>query len=162
MIFFKPLKQSIMKKQSFKLVTNKILRSFFLVSVFLLSFNAINAQVAKTDVINADVKYVGTKEEMLVFKVSYDNTPGDKVVVSLNDKKGNNLFTQSYSDTSFNKQFLVPKELEVDKLYFNIQNSKKDLSSTFEVSAKEQLIQDVIVTKIGLNKVHTIEFNFFL
>ncbi len=119
-------------------------------SVFLLSFNAINAQVAKTDVINADVKYVGTKEEMLVFKVSYDNTPGDKVVVSLNDKKGNNLFTQSYSDTSFNKQFLVPKELEVDKLYFNIQNSKKDLSSTFEVSAKEQLIQDVIVTKIGL------------
>jgi hypothetical protein len=45
---------------------------------------------------------------------------------------------------------LVPKELKVDKLYFNIQNSKKDLSSTFEVSAKEQLIQDVIVTKIGL------------
>ncbi len=139
-----------MKKQSFKLVTNKVLRSFFLVSVSLLSFNAINAQVAKTNVINADVKYVGTKEEMLVFNVSYDNTPGDKVVVTLNDKKGNKLFAQSYSDTSFNKQFMVPKELEADKLYFNIQNIKKDLSSTFEVSAKEQLVQNVTVTKISL------------
>lgn len=150
MDFFKPLKQSIMKKQSFKILTNKVLRSFFLVSVLLLSFNAINAQVAKTSVNNADVKFVGTKEEMLVFNVTYDNTPGDKVVVSVNDKKGNSLFTQSYSDTTFNKQFMIPKEFENSKLYFNIQNLKKDLSSTFEVSAKEQVIQDVTITKVGL------------
>lgn len=139
-----------MKKQSFKILTNKILRSFFLVSVSLLSFNAINAQVAKTNVENADVKFLGTKGEMLVFNVTYDNTLGDKVVVSVNDKKGNSLFTQTYNDVTFNKQFMVPKELESGKLYFSIQNTKKDLSSTFEVSAKEQLIQDVTVTKVGL------------
>lgn len=146
--FLKPLKKSIMKKQSFKILTNKILRSFFLVSISLLSFNAINAQVAKTNVDNADVKFVGTKEEMLVFNVTYDNAPGDKVVVTVKDKKGNSLFTQTYNDVAFNKQFLVPKDLEASKLYFNI--TSKDLTSTFEVSAKEQLIQDVTVTKVGL------------
>ena len=101
-----------------------------------------NDPIGKT----AEIKYVGSIDDAIVFSVLYDNPNGGKFSVSVFDESGNQLFQEVYSDKKFNKKFKVPKS-DKNKLTFVIRNYKDaDLRQSFEINT--HYTEDVVVTKL--------------
>jgi hypothetical protein len=95
---------------------------------------------------NAEVKYLGSSDDAVLFKVSYDNPTSSKFLVIVLDGEGNELYQASFRDKKFDKRFKLPKS-DKNKLTFVIRNMKEiELKETFEVNTR--YVEDVVVTKI--------------
>src|SRR5882724_6651173 len=70
----------------------------------------------------AEVKYIGGREDEMVFKVVYNNIAGSRFNLKVFDADGNPLFQHSYSDTNFDKTFKVAGMDASGKLTFVIRN----------------------------------------
>ena len=108
--------------------------------------NAQTTTSASTDK-NAEVTYVGTQEDVILFNVSVANPNGNKFSIIVTDNEGNQLFEEVYNDRKFDKRFRLPKS-ETGKLTFVIRNYKdaSDDVQSFEVS--NHVVEDVVVTKV--------------
>ncbi|MBS1596834.1 MAG: hypothetical protein JST75_01310 [Bacteroidetes bacterium] len=94
----------------------------------------------------AEVKYIGTSDDAVLFNVSVDNPTGSKFSIIVLDGEGDQIFQEIYSDKKFDKKFRLPKS-EKNKLTFVIRNFKTaDVRQTFEINTK--YIEDVVVTKL--------------
>ena len=95
---------------------------------------------------NAEVKYIGSSDEAVLFKVSYDNPNSSKFFVTVLDGDGIQLYQSSFNDKKFDKRFNLPKS-DKTKLTFVIRNAKEiELKETFEINTR--YVEDVVVTKI--------------
>lgn len=95
---------------------------------------------------NAEVKYLGSSDEAVLFKVSYDNPNSSKFFVTVLDGEGTQLYQASFNDKKFDKRFNLPKS-DKNKLTFVIRNAKEvELKETFEINTR--YVEDVVVTKI--------------
>lgn len=95
---------------------------------------------------NAEVKYLGSSNDAVIFDVTFDNPTGSKFIVTVLDEDGNEIFRAGYSEKKFDKKFELPKP-DSGKLTFVINDSKDvDLKQSFEINTHE--IESVVVTKI--------------
>src|SRR5580704_19245772 len=108
--------------------------------------NAQTTTSASTDK-NAEVTYVGTQEDVILFNVSVANPNGNKFSIIVTDNEGNQLFEEVYNDRKFDKRFRLPKS-ETGKLTFVIRNFKdaSDDVHSFEVS--DRIVEDVVVSAV--------------
>ena len=93
------------------------------------------------------INYLGTQDEMFKFHVHYNNTNKEKFMLQINENKGNVLFKEYYTEKTFNKTFLIPKDLE-GQLNFVFRNAKDKTAQTFEVVTNIRVSEDDVITKI--------------
>ncbi|HTQ27302.1 MAG TPA: hypothetical protein VMI35_04205 [Puia sp.] len=110
---------------------------------------ATNVQAASGNEPNAktgEIKFIGTSDDAVLFKVAYDNPTGAKFSVIVLDEDGTQLFQEVYNDKKFEKRFKLPK-MDMTRLTFIIRNFKDaDLKQNFEIDT--HLVEDVVVTKL--------------
>jgi hypothetical protein len=96
----------------------------------------------------AEVKYIGGREDEMVFKVVYNNIAGSRFNLKVYDADGNPLFQHSYSDTNFDKTFKVAGIDGSAKLTFVIRNFQDNSTQTFEVSSNTRVVEDIEVKEV--------------
>lgn len=94
------------------------------------------------------VKYLGTRDDMMLFNVAYKNPTGASFNVIIKDQDHNQLYLGTFKDKDFYKQFKLPR-MEKDKITFIIHNVKDgDMVKTFEININSRFIADVAVKKL--------------
>lgn len=139
-----------MKKHSFKIFMKRIAGAAMVAMLISINTNAatIPADTALIET-RAAVRYIGTDNGSYLFNVVYNNENGEKFSVRIADSGGNILFTQTYTDKKFDKRFRLLKQDIDGKLNFTIKNLKDNSAQTFQVTTTEQVVEDVVVTKVG-------------
>jgi hypothetical protein len=96
----------------------------------------------------AEVKYIGGREDEMVFKVVYKNIAGSRFNLKVFDADGNPLFQHSFSDTNFDKTFKVTGIDGTGKLTFVIRNLQDNSTQTFAISSNTRLVEDIEVKEV--------------
>lgn len=123
----------------------KHLSTIFICGAFLLSGLMAHAQTADTG--GAEIKYLGIKDDMAVFNVTYPNPEGGVFSVAVRDQNGSELYKHSFRDKHFRKQFRLPKE-EKSKFCFIIRDGRiSDVIKSFEVTGKDPFVKDFAVNE---------------
>jgi hypothetical protein len=111
-----------------------------------LAVNNVHATGINPTQTTGEIKFLGTSEDAILFKVTYDNPMGDRFSVIVLDEDGTQLFQEVYTDKKFEKRFKLPKT-DKSKLTFIIRNFKNaDLKQNFEIDT--HVIENVVVTKL--------------
>ena len=147
-------KQTIMKQTFFKLSGKKFIAAAFLsTSVLLTSFTA-NASVNKHEIEiltgeNTNVQLTGSTSEALIFKVRVNNAPGDNFTITIKNNNGEVLFSQSFNDVDFQKQFKVLKgEQDSERYFFTISSGNKSIEDTYVISSTVRTVNDIAINKL--------------
>jgi len=110
---------------------------------FLFSGYRASAQAADTG--EADIRYLGIKDDMAVFTVSYPNPEGAAFSLAVKDQDGSELYKHTFRGKYFHKQFRLPKE-EKSKFSFIIRDGRvSDIIKSFEVNAESRLVKGAAV-----------------
>lgn len=97
----------------------------------------------------AEVRYLGTTGDTVMFDVSYPNPEGARFQLSIKDQDGLQLYQDYFSDRSFHRQFRIAKG-DREKIAFVIRdNNGAETGKTFEVNINSRLIREVAVKKIN-------------
>jgi hypothetical protein len=97
---------------------------------------------------NATVKYLGTQDDMVVFNVSYNNPDGSKFMLIVKDQDGSQIYSNSFSDKSFYRQFRLPKT-DKDRIVFVFRDGHDaEVTKTFEVNVNSRFVREVAIKKV--------------
>lgn len=130
-------------------ILSALRKSLFAIAVTAITFSATAKAATGVDPFekNATVKYLGEEEKTLVFNVKYDNVNAAKFLVTIKDQDGATIFQNAFTDTKFDKKFVLPKA-ETGKIVFIISDKKNNYTESFEVSTETRVIEDVVVKKL--------------
>jgi len=96
----------------------------------------------------AQVKYLGTQDDLVVFNVTYKNSNGTAFSLLVKDQDGSELYRNVYSEKNFNKQFRLPRA-DRSRLIFVIRNNKEgETVKTFEINVNSRYVEDIAVKKL--------------
>jgi hypothetical protein len=97
---------------------------------------------------NAMVKYLGTLEDMVVFNVSYNNPDGSRFLLIVKDQDGSPIYSNSFNDRSFYRQFRLPKT-DKDRIEFVFRDGPAaDVVKTFEINVSSRFVREVAIKKV--------------
>ena len=125
----------------------KHLSSLLFGSLFLLSVFSLKAQSGNSPVKGepALIRYLGTREDMVVFNVSYPNPGGEAFDLAVRDQDGIELYKHTFYVKNFCKQFRLPRS-EKSKLSFILRNVKEaELVRTFKINTNSRPVHDIAV-----------------
>jgi hypothetical protein len=139
-----------MKKQSINTIAKRFFLGNILAAMFFLSANATTA-TTKVSAIDPtkkiEVKYVGTEKENLFFNVKFNNESGKTFKVYILDEVGEVIFSDKYTEKAFDKKFVFPTSMDINKLTFLIQSDKGSYKEIFDVAFSTNTVSEVSVTK---------------
>ena len=143
-----------MKQSFFKFSGKKFITAAFLTaSVLLTSFSA-NATVNKGNIEilsgeNTNIQFAGSTSDALLFKVHINNTKGDNFTLTIKDNSGNVLFSKSFNNVDFQKQFKVLRaDQDNSRYFFTITSENKNLEDTYAVIAESHTVENVEINKM--------------
>lgn len=110
-----------------------------------LSFSAIAADKASGKEAASAVQYVGTTESGIVFNVKYENATATPFSLIIKNEYGDVVYSQQYSDKSFDKKVMLTKEPGDARLTFIIKSSSANIKQSFDISTKTRTVEDVVV-----------------
>ncbi len=97
---------------------------------------------------NATVKYLGTQDDMVVFNVSYNNPDGSRFMLIVKDQDGSQIYSNSFTDRSFYRQFRLPKA-DKDRMGFVFRDGRDaDIVKTFEINVSSRFVREVTIKKV--------------
>jgi len=143
-------------KQSFLNFTGKkfITAAFLSASLLFTSF-ASDAAVKNGDNIeiisgnDSNIQFTGSTSDALLFKVHIQNEKADNFTLTIKNDNGDVLFTKSFNDVNFQKQFKVLKgDQESARYYFTITSNNKNLEDSYVISSASRTIDDVVINKL--------------
>lgn len=149
--YLKQLKTENMKKQLFKVVNLRVYATALLTSViFLGSFTNANATDSPDTVGQSQVAYLGLKDDLIGFNVSFENTISNKFILALTDGEGRILFSKKFSEKNFNRNIYLKNISDDDKtkVQFTIVAGKNVYNQAFDINNKKMFVQDFVVTKL--------------
>jgi len=136
-------------KQSFIAAFSRLTPGIF----FLLVVTATQAQSTaagsskKED--SAQVKYLGTQDDMVLFNVTYPNPQGTAFSLVVKDQDGTELYKNAYTEKNFYKQFRLPRA-DRNRITFTIRNNKEtDIVKTFQINVNSRYVEDIAVKKLN-------------
>lgn len=145
------MKQAFLKFTGKKLVT----AAFLSASLVFMSFagNATTVTKSHIEIIsggeNTNVQFYGSTNDALLFKVHVKNTNADAFTLTIKNSAGDVLFSKSFNDADFQKQFKLLKGDQSNERYtFVITSSNKNLEDTYVVSSVNRTVEDVAVNKL--------------
>jgi hypothetical protein len=96
----------------------------------------------------ATVSFQGTKDDMVLFNVAFQNPSGDKFCLLIKDQDGNQLYQHVFKDKNFHQQFRLPGA-DKSQVAFIFRNYKQaDITKTFQINVNSHLVEDVAVRKL--------------
>ena len=126
-------------------------RKVFLGISLLMALSTAQAQTVTPEDGQSDiamVKYLGTQDDMVVFNVSYANPEGNKFQLIVKDQDGSPLYSNTFSDKSFYRQFRLPKSYK-DRIVFVFRDGHDaDIVKTFEVNVNSRFVREVSIKKV--------------
>jgi hypothetical protein len=134
-------------KPQLKTVPGKlIIGTFFVLSLATAQAQTVSTVDGQSD--NATVKYLGTQDDMVVFNVSYSNPDGSKFTLIVKDQDGQPLYSNSFNDKSFYKQFRLPKT-DKDRVVFVFRDGHDaDVVKAFEINVSSRFIHEVAIKRV--------------
>jgi hypothetical protein len=143
-----------MKQTFLKLSGKKFIAAAFLsASVLLTSVNA-HATINKSNIEilsggNTNVQVTENTSDAVIFKVNVVNAKGEDFTLTLKTENGDILFSKSFNDADFQKQFKVLKgEQDNARYYFTITSGNKALEDTYVISTTLRTVNDVAINKL--------------
>ncbi len=139
-----------MKKQSLNTIAKRFFLGNILAAMFFLSAsaNTVTTVIPAVDPSKKiEVKYVGIEKDNLFFKVKFNNESGKSFKIFILDEFGEIIFQDKFSDKLFDKKFIFPETLDVNKLTFLIQTDKGTYKEIFNVKVNMHTVAEVSVTK---------------
>lgn len=97
---------------------------------------------------SADIKYLGSEDQALVFNVTYNNASASRFFVTIKDENGATIFQNVYTDGKFNKNFIL-RRTDAGKVYFIISDKKNRYMESFEISTETRVVENVVVKRIS-------------
>jgi len=95
------------------------------------------------------VQFMGSTTDALIFRVQIRNDKSQNFTLSIQNEAGDVLFSRSFSDSNFLKQFKVLNgDTDNEKYYFTIKSKDSDLQETYVVSAVIRTIANVEINKL--------------
>ena len=95
----------------------------------------------------AEVKYVGVQEGEPLFNVLYNNIPGGRFSVRVQDSDGRLLYQGFYQDKKFDKKFKITNA-DGAKLVFVVRNFTDNSVQRFEVNTDNRMVEDIEVKEV--------------
>jgi hypothetical protein len=132
-----------MKRQNVNTIARKFFAGSMVAAVLFLSVQckANNHSVNTTSVLeNVDpitkpsVKYVGSKNDNLLFHVNFKNTNNEFYTVEVLDDENEVLYRLSAKDKEFNKTFELTSYTDINKLSFVIKSNKVNFKESFDIN----------------------------
>jgi hypothetical protein len=106
------------------------------------------APVAGEQATPAFVKYIGTQDDMLVFRVAYQNPQGTSFNITVKDQDGIQLYQSTFKEKDFNKQFRLPKDDKNSKVVFLFRDaSGNDIARSFEINVSSRYVDEIAVKR---------------
>jgi len=143
------MKQSFLKFAGKKFIT----AAFISASIFFTSFNVSAAtgnhllEILSND--KPSIQFAGSTSDALLFKVHVNNDKADNFTLTIKNEDGVVLFSKSFNDVNFEKQFRILKgDDNNNRYYFTITSSNKDLQETYVVSSSVRTVNDVTVNRL--------------
>ena len=143
-----------MKQVFLKLTGKKLIAAAFLsASVLFTSFSS-NAAVPKGNIEilsgeKTNIHFAGSTADALMFKVNINNEKGDNFTITIKNDGGDVLFSKSFKDVDFNKNFKLLRGDQGNERYtFTITSDNKSLQYTNVVSATARTVEDVAINKL--------------
>ena len=139
-----------MKKQSINTIAKRFFLGNVLAAMFFLSASA---NTGSTRILSIDptkkveVKYVGTEKESLFFNVKFNNEAGKSFKVYVLDENGEVIYSDKFTEKTFDKKFVFPASQDVNKLTFIINTEIGSYKEIFDVAVKTNTVSEVSVTK---------------
>ena len=139
-----------MNKQSINTIAKRFFLGNVLAAMFFLSASA---NTGSTRILSIDptkkveVKYVGTEKESLFFNVKFNNEAGKSFKVYVLDENGEVIYSDKFTEKTFDKKFVFPASQDVNKLTFIINTEKGSYKEIFDVAVKTNTVSEVSVTK---------------
>jgi len=143
-----------MKRQ----IVNTIARKFFagsMVAAVLFLSAQVKANASSTNhsaitenidpTTKPSVKYVGTKDDNLLFQVNYKNAKKEWYTVQVLDEQGEPLYRFSSNNNQFNKTFELTRYTDINKISFVISTAKADFKETFDINITTTATSQVAV-----------------
>ncbi|RXK86531.1 hypothetical protein [Filimonas effusa] len=103
------------------------------------------ALVSKSQV---SVKYAGTNENSVVFRVQFHNPTAQKFNLIIKNHDGDVIYSGQYSDMHFSKTIHLLKEEDEMNPTFIIRTANQDIANSFTVSTATDVQKDVVVTRL--------------
>lgn len=140
------MKQAFLKFSGKKFISAALL--FASVLMTSLSVQAgTNENVNPAD--RSGINYTGSTNDGLLFKIKINNETGARFTVTVKDDNNEILFSTSYNEKSFDKQFKMLKgEQYSSKYYITVSSSNKQLEQNYVVNTSTRSVQDVVVSKL--------------
>jgi hypothetical protein len=92
---------------------------------------------------SATMQYVGTSDNMAIFRIQFTNIKNEKFCVTVHGGSDDVLYEKVYSDQNFDRQFNVPTD--AGKLNITITELADYTAQSFEIDTNLRL-NDVVVT----------------
>lgn len=127
-----------------------ISRSFFSLVIAFAALPAAAHSFSTIDSLerSSAIEYLGTKDKVLEFKVSYSNPGSDRFFVTVKDETGTAIFQDAFTDKKFIRKFIL-KGTEAKKVFFIISDKKNRFTQSFEISNQIRIVEDVVVKRMS-------------
>ena len=143
------MKQAFLKFFGKKFFSAALLSTSILLSSFTAgaAVHPSNIEILSGD--KSSVQFAGSTGDALLFKVNINNEKSDAFTVTIKNENGDLLFSKSFSEANFQKQFkLLKGEQDGDRYYLSITSDNKNLEETYVISASTRMVDDVEINKL--------------
>jgi methenyltetrahydromethanopterin cyclohydrolase len=144
------MKQSFLKFAGKKFITATFISASILFTSF--SVSAATGNHPVIEILSNDkpsIQFTGSTSDALLFKVHVNNDKADNFTLTIKNDDGVVLFSKSFNDVNFEKQFRILKgDDNNSRYYFTISSSNKGLEETYVVSSLVHIVNDVTVNKL--------------
>ena len=142
-----------MKQVFLKFTGKKFISAAFLTATVLLSTVNVNAaKHASYKIVSGDkatIQYTGTAADGVMLKMHVENENSAEFTLTIKNEFDEVLFSQSFTDKDFTKQFkLLKTSTESNVYYFTISSKNKEFEQKYVVNASTKAVEDVSINKL--------------
>jgi hypothetical protein len=147
-------KKEIMNTQSVRTVMARLTVAGFAAVVMLIAspFNSkandTKEKVATVSDKQVSVKYTGTNDNSVVFRVQFTNPTAQKFSFIIKNQAGDVLFSGQYTDVNFAKTVHLLKEEEEMNPTFIIRAGSQVIENSFSINSNVNVEEETVVTKL--------------
>ena len=138
-----------MKQAFLKFSGKKFISAALLFASVLMTSLSVQAGSNENPADKSGINYTGSTNDGLLFKIKINNETGARFTVTVKDDNNEILFSTSYNEKSFDKQFKMLKgEQYSSKYYITVSSRNKQLEQKYVVNTSTRSVQDVVVSKL--------------
>ena len=134
-----------MKKNNTRMLLMALLASFVMVSTYA---GATGGHTPNPIISSVQVKHLMDQDNKTFFQVELKNKQGEKFSVTITDKFGTELFSETSREKDFEKKFQCENLEELGPLNIKIKSLKDGQEQVFQLNTSVRFVHHVTVQKL--------------